>query len=91
MRSFTTTNTLLVLAAALRPVRSEANCSAVTCTPATGAAHIIVNRASTEALGPGILLAVADDIIGNCSGSDYAYNPCTFVYMSMASSSQTSC
>lgn len=77
MRSFTT----LLGLAALRPVvglyAQEANCSSVTCTPSTGAAHIIITRASTEALGPGILYYVAEDIIGNCSGSDYDYNPCT--------------
>lgn len=80
MRSLTT----LLGLAALRPVMGlyaqEANCSFVTCTPSTGAAHIIITRASTEALGPGILYYVAEDIIGNCSGSDYDYNPCTSEY-----------
>lgn len=55
---------------------TSADCSSVTCVPSTGAAHIIVSRASTEAQGPGILLNVAEAIISNCSGSDYDYNPC---------------
>lgn len=50
-------------------------CSNITCVPSTGAAHIIVSRASTEAPGTGILGLVADAIIEACPGSDVAANP----------------
>lgn len=77
--------TLSVLAALSRLVVGSAlsyhptrrsDCSSVACVPSTGAAHIIVNRASTEAQGPGILLSVAEAIIDTCPGSDYDFNPC---------------
>ena len=54
---------------------SRADCSNITCTPATGAAHIVVSRASTEAPGTGVLGSVADAIVAARPGSDIATNP----------------
>lgn len=56
--------------------QSSTDCSAITCTPPSGAAHIIVSRASTEAAGPGVLGLVADAIVSACPSSDVAANPC---------------
>lgn len=53
----------------------RADCSNITCTPSTGAAHIVVSRASTEAPGTGVLGSVADAIVAACPGSDIATNP----------------
>ncbi|KAJ0118611.1 hypothetical protein J7T55_012863 [Diaporthe amygdali] len=53
----------------------RADCSNITCTPSTGAAHIIVNRASTEAPGTGVLGSVAESIVASCPGSDIVANP----------------
>lgn len=55
--------------------RADDTCSNITCVPSSGAAHIIVSRASTEAAGTGILGVVADAIIDACPGSDVAANP----------------
>lgn len=53
----------------------RADCSNITCTPAAGAAHIIVSRASTEAPGTGVLGSVADAIVASRPGSDVSTNP----------------
>ena len=53
----------------------RADCSSITCTPSTGAAHIVVSRASTEAPGTGVLGSVADAIVASRPGSDIATNP----------------
>lgn len=53
----------------------RADCSNITCTPSTGAAHIVVSRASTEAPGTGVLGSVADAIVAARPGSDIATNP----------------
>lgn len=77
-----TTIALLPLATlASASIARRANCS-ITCTPSTGAAHIIVSRASTEAAGPGILGYIADDVIEQCPGSDLDSNPCE-LYISL--------
>lgn len=72
--------TRLVVGSALQhhpaATTTRSDCSLVTCVPSTGAAHIIVSRASTEAQGPGILISVAEAIIDACPGSDYSFNPC---------------
>lgn len=53
---------------------SRADCSNITCT-STGAAHIVVSRASTEPPGTGVLGSVADAIVAARPGSDIATNP----------------
>lgn len=53
----------------------RADCSNITCTPSAGAAHVIVNRASTEAPGTGVLGSVAESIVASCPGSDIVANP----------------
>lgn len=53
----------------------RADCSNITCTPAAGAAHIIVTRASTEAPGTGVLGSVADAIVAARPKSDIYANP----------------
>jgi hypothetical protein len=53
----------------------RADCSNITCTPASGAAHIVVSRASTEAPGTGVLGSVAEAIVASRPGSDIATNP----------------
>lgn len=53
----------------------RADCSNITCTPSTGAAHIVVSRASTEPPGTGVLGSVADAIVAARPGSDIATNP----------------
>lgn len=55
---------------------TSATCTNVTCVPASGGAHIIVSRASTEAAGTGVLGYVADAIVSACPSSDVAANPC---------------
>lgn len=52
----------------------RADCSNITCT-STGAAHIVVSRASTEPPGTGVLGSVADAIVAARPGSDIATNP----------------
>lgn len=56
--------------------QTSTDCSATTCTPASGGAHIIVSRASTEAAGTGVLGLVADAVVSACPSSDVAANPC---------------
>lgn len=71
----------LAMAAAGSGRGRGADCTTITeCVPSTGAAHIIVSRASTEAPGPGILLSVAEAIIDSCPGSDFASNPCEWTF-----------
>jgi hypothetical protein len=53
----------------------RSDCSNITCTPASGAAHIVVSRASTEPPGTGILGSVAEAIVASRPGSDIAANP----------------
>lgn len=53
----------------------RADCSNITCTPSTDAAHIVVSRASTEPPGTGVLGSVADAIVAARPGSDIATNP----------------
>ncbi|KAI3395861.1 hypothetical protein diail_798 [Diaporthe ilicicola] len=53
----------------------RADCTNITCTPSTGAAHVIVSRASTEPPGTGVLGSVADAIVSSCPGSDIIANP----------------
>lgn len=52
----------------------RADCSNIACT-STGAAHIVVSRASTEAPGTGVLGSIAEEIVAACPGSDIATNP----------------
>lgn len=56
-------------------VEARNSCSNITCTPAVGAAHIVVSRASTEAPGTGVLGSVAEAIVAARPGSDIATNP----------------
>lgn len=51
------------------------DCANITCAPPAGAAHIIVTRGSTEAVGAGILDPVAEAIAAACPGSSVAANP----------------
>ncbi|ROW00459.1 hypothetical protein VPNG_07926 [Cytospora leucostoma] len=53
----------------------KTDCSNTTCPPATGAAHIIVSRASAEKPGTGRLGPVADAVVSACPGSDVVANP----------------
>lgn len=56
------------------PPGHQAPCAQVTCAP-RAAAHIIVTRGSTEAVGKGILDPVAEAIVSACPGSSVSANP----------------
>lgn len=61
--------------AAMR-ISQRADCSAITCVSSgPGVAHIVVNRASTEAQGTGVLGSVANAVVEACPGSDIVANP----------------
>lgn len=76
---FTTVFGLVATGYAVTITRDEStDCSSITCTPSSGAAHIIVTRASTELPGTGTIGAVADAVVSACPGSDIVANPCEF-------------